>query len=581
MTDNRLTRAIQEVCQAALRGGAGLTDKQLLEHFIEHRDEAAFAALVRRHGPLVWGVCLRVIRHHHDAEDAFQATFLVLAQKATSVKPREMVANWLYGVAHRTALKAKAMAAKRRAREKQVQQVPDVEAPDEQPWRDLRHVIDQALAALPDKYRVPIILCELERKTGKEAARQLKIPEGTLATRLRTAKVMLSKRLMRRGLLLPAGSLAAALSQGGAAGAAPLALVSSTIKAAACCVTGSMATVPGLSANVVALTGGVLKMTSKLSVMAGTLLVGIAVGAGGMLYVPGTAARYGKNAPGAATEPAPSQPAAHVSRNARTSFATPSDENIFNAPAPEPEPDANLEVLHLAKTTTGWSVAVTSNFRLFHKLTRQKAEEIAQKAERTRAVIARKWFGAAEANWRRRCDLYVHDDASNLIGPPTGHSTMESKDGRVSSMRMDLFQKQKGMLTTVLPHEMTHVVLWTRFVRSPRWADEGMAILAEPSENVQALLGNLEKYRHENRLFSVRTLMQHLDYPQKDLKVFYAQSVSLVQFLMHEGGRKTLIQFLTDGREKGYEAAVREHYGWTMAVLEDKWREYAFDDIDD
>src|SRR5947209_9431209 len=106
MATSRLSKAIQDLCRATLQGGAGLSDKQLLDHFIEHQDEAAFAALVRRHGPVVWGVCRRVLGHHHDSEDAFQATFLVLARKAVSVRPREMLPNWLYGVAHRTAIKA-------------------------------------------------------------------------------------------------------------------------------------------------------------------------------------------------------------------------------------------------------------------------------------------------------------------------------------------------------------------------------------------------------------------------------------------------------------------------------------------
>src|SRR5436190_9528852 len=120
MTPGQASEVIRHLHRAVLRGdGAGLTDGQLLDCFIAHRDEAAFAALVRRHGPMVWGVCRRLLRSHHDAEDAFQATFLVLVRKAASVLPREQVANWLYGVAYRTALKARAAAARRDARERQ------------------------------------------------------------------------------------------------------------------------------------------------------------------------------------------------------------------------------------------------------------------------------------------------------------------------------------------------------------------------------------------------------------------------------------------------------------------------------
>src|SRR5437588_7594183 len=108
MATNQMSGVIQHLRRAVLlRDGAGLTDGQLLEDFISRRDEAALAALVRRHGPMVWGVCRRLLRHEYDAEDAFQATFLVLVRKAKCVLPRHMVANWLYGVAHNTALKAR------------------------------------------------------------------------------------------------------------------------------------------------------------------------------------------------------------------------------------------------------------------------------------------------------------------------------------------------------------------------------------------------------------------------------------------------------------------------------------------
>jgi RNA polymerase sigma-70 factor (ECF subfamily) len=124
--------------------GAGLTDGQLLESYVTSREEAAFAALVRRHGPMVWGVCRRVLRSHHDAEDAFQATFLVLVRKAAAVVPREAVANWLYGVAHQTALNARATAAKRRAREKQLTAMPEPAREQQELWDDLRHVLQLA-----------------------------------------------------------------------------------------------------------------------------------------------------------------------------------------------------------------------------------------------------------------------------------------------------------------------------------------------------------------------------------------------------------------------------------------------------
>jgi len=126
MATSDMSEVIQRLRRAALlRDGAGLTDGQLLDDYISRGEPAALADLIRRHGPMVWGVCRRVLHNYHDAEDAFQATFLVLVRKATSILPREMVANWLYGVAHQTAVKARATASKRKLRERQVTEMPN------------------------------------------------------------------------------------------------------------------------------------------------------------------------------------------------------------------------------------------------------------------------------------------------------------------------------------------------------------------------------------------------------------------------------------------------------------------------
>src|SRR5215471_17083525 len=126
MATSRMSEVIQHLRRTDfLRGGTGLTDGHLLGEYTRRRDEAALAALVKRHGPMVWGVCRRVLCNYYDAEDAFQATFLVLVRKASSIVPREMVGNWLYGVAHQTALKARSAAAKRKERERQVVEMPE------------------------------------------------------------------------------------------------------------------------------------------------------------------------------------------------------------------------------------------------------------------------------------------------------------------------------------------------------------------------------------------------------------------------------------------------------------------------
>ena len=200
-----------------------LTDAQLLGRFTAGRDEAAFAALVLRHGSIVLGTCRRVLRNHHDAEDAFQATFLVLARLAGSIRKQESVASWLYGVAFRTAMKVRRGLARRQARERQAPSRQPTEVPSELALRDLQQVLDEEVARLPGKLRAAFVLCCLECKSRADAARELDWNEGTLASRLAQARQRLRQRLLRRGVSLSAALSALALSD--SAGAAAVSLV--------------------------------------------------------------------------------------------------------------------------------------------------------------------------------------------------------------------------------------------------------------------------------------------------------------------------------------------------------------------
>ena len=210
-------------------GGGGPGDGQLLERFLDRPDDSAFEELLRRHGPMVLGVCRRILGPGPDAEDAFQATFLVLVRKAASVKPRDMVGNWLHGVAQRTALEARARAARRRARELPMDPLPEPETPPEKIWHELQPLLDREVGRLPEKYRAPVVLCDLEGKTQKEAARQLGWPEGTVSGRLFRARSLLAKRLRHHGLTLSAGSLAVLLTKSTAAASVPAILTQSTL----------------------------------------------------------------------------------------------------------------------------------------------------------------------------------------------------------------------------------------------------------------------------------------------------------------------------------------------------------------
>src|SRR5262245_13508985 len=231
--------------------GAEVTDAQLVELFIATRDEEAFAAIVRRHGPMVLAVCRRVLGNEHDAEDAFQATFLVLARKAARLRHRNLVGNWLYGVAYRAALEIKAG----RPKERPVSALPEPEVNDACPWSDLRPVLDAELSRLPATGRTAVVLCDLEGRTRREVARQLGIAESTLSSRLTAARRTLAKRLSRRGIVLSTTALATALSNTASASLPP-SLVLSTAKTAAAVAAGSMAAV---SVKVAAVMKGVLK----------------------------------------------------------------------------------------------------------------------------------------------------------------------------------------------------------------------------------------------------------------------------------------------------------------------------------
>jgi RNA polymerase sigma factor (sigma-70 family) len=210
----------------------GLNDGQLLRQFIAHRDETAFAALLQRHGPMVLGVCRRVLGPGHDVEDVFQATFLVLIRKAPSIAKQDMLGSWLYGVAYRLAVRTRSNTTKRRARERRAAEpAAEPSAPAGALRREERQLLDEELHGLPEKYRAPLVLFYLEGKSRDEMARQLGWKEGTVAGRLARARRLLQKRLARRGVAMAAALAAAGLAEGKAT-AFPVALGQATLRSA-------------------------------------------------------------------------------------------------------------------------------------------------------------------------------------------------------------------------------------------------------------------------------------------------------------------------------------------------------------
>jgi len=246
-----------------------LTDRQLLERFTSGRDggaEAAFRALVARHGAMVLGVCRRILRDSNDADDAFQATFLILVRKAGSVRVTDSLGRWLYGVSYRVAIRARSIAARRGARESAAGETlpapPDPEADRE----EIRAALDEELVRMPQRYRVPIVLCDLDGLTHEQAAQQLGCPVGTIKSRLARGRERLRDRLVRRGWTPAAGFTALAISTPGSEAAVPHPLMETTVREAVHCLIGKASAAAMVSASVVSLTEGVLKtmLVSKL-----------------------------------------------------------------------------------------------------------------------------------------------------------------------------------------------------------------------------------------------------------------------------------------------------------------------------
>jgi RNA polymerase sigma factor (sigma-70 family) len=300
-----LRGVLRHIGLAAAQGAAGVPDSELLERFLRRRDGAAFELLVWRHGKMVLGTCRRLLRDVHDAEDAFQATFLALARRAASVGRRGSVGGWLHKVAYRLALRAKARRARRGAREQPLGEwaaaAGGTEPPAEAARREVGLALDEEVSRLPDRYRVPFVLCCLEGRSNAEVARELSCPVGTVESRLSRARQRLRDSLSRRGVAPTAGLFATLPGPGEASPFVPATLAASTAEAATL-MTASQAVAAGLiSAQAAALTEGVLKAMwmTKLKVTAAVVLAVALTGTGaGVLTYRAAAAGEPSPAPG-------------------------------------------------------------------------------------------------------------------------------------------------------------------------------------------------------------------------------------------------------------------------------------------
>ncbi|HEY7155727.1 MAG TPA: RNA polymerase sigma factor, partial [Gemmataceae bacterium] len=296
-------RHLRNVVAAQRRGEE--SDEQLLHAFTDHHDDIAFAVLVRRHGPMVMGVCRRVLRHTQDAEDAFQATFLVLARKAASLRKKTALAAFLHSTAYRTALKAKQSAARRRKHEGRAPTRPPADPVGELLWREVRALLDDEIARLPDIYRSVFVLCCLEGLSQAEAARRLGLKEVTVSSRLAGARKRLQRRLARRGVELTALLAATALTTE-TASALPVTLLMKTIEGAA-----------SLAVAALADSGSMILSLGKTKLVAAIVLAASVLTGAGLWAYRGPAAPAG----------APPQPAAKEKGDDRPKPRTPRKEN--------------------------------------------------------------------------------------------------------------------------------------------------------------------------------------------------------------------------------------------------------------
>jgi tetratricopeptide (TPR) repeat protein len=252
----------------------------------------------------------------------------------------------------------------------------------------------------------------------------------------------------------------------------------------------------------------------------------------------------------------------------------------------EPAGPQAVAVQHYARNAEGWLLAETESFRIYHNQPQELAQRVAEVAEHTRVDMQIKWFSGTNV-WAPKCDVYLYADgrqysqATGQYNSP-GHSSVRIENARVIVRRIDLHCDDANMISAVLPHETTHVVLAGEFGGQfvPRWADEGMAVLTEPRQKVERHLENLKHCRQEGRLFHLQELVEMENYPDNPSFVgaFYAESVSLVDFLSSLRGPQEFTLFLREGLRYGYERSLQRHYDLqSFTELERRWEQHAFE----
>jgi RNA polymerase sigma factor (sigma-70 family) len=424
MGQGPLFPAVRHLCRAAgLQTVRGMSDADLLARFVHGRDEAAFELLVWRHERLVRGVCRRVLRREHDVEDASQATFLTLACKAASVGKRQALPAWLYTVAYRIALRARADAARRGRHEKAAGELGGPAAPGEPGQEagrlELRSILDEEISRLPGKYRAPFVLCYLEGRTNEEAAAELGCATGTVVTWLARARKRLRSRLARRGVAVTAGALAATLYRSGAAAAAPPDFLRATVRAALHFAQGRPAA--GLvSTRVAVLTKGALHamLFNRMKVVAAALLALCLAGAG-----PGVWAYRALAAPAEGPRPAAGRPQPRAAERAGgVAPAAPEDEAVAQPGKEQEQPKKR------GRTTA--EELVTKSFKT------GKAPPVAVEVFNGAIEVVVGAEGAVEARLTKRSQATTEEEAAEGLKNIEVQMTQEKGAVRITARRL-------------------------------------------------------------------------------------------------------------------------------------------------
>ena len=515
-----------------------LSDAELLNLFCRDQDAHAFRLLVQRHGPMVLGICRRALGMSPDCEDAFQATFLVLVRKAKRIRRPELLGNWLFGVARRIALRAKSRAIRESLRRRPLDD--QFVSRDGNPNRNdgITEVIDDAVARLPAKYRVPIVLCCLQGHSQADAAERLGCAVSTISTRIARAKARLRAYLMRQGMTAASAMQMASLTPELLAATVPAQLGLATRTAATALGGGAAGTIP---VSILALTKGI----GDAMILHSWKLVGAAV----------IAVTVGGTMTGVSRGWLPSEP-----RNGPSATFT---HRVESQPSDDPpKPRENTERPSFNHSSENFMIANAGD---------AEARVILNAAEEWREKLARQWIGAELPNWPKKCPITARLDGNGSAGATTFNFDFK---GGVEFVSMRLSGSLVGVLGIALPHEVMHTVLATHFKKPlPRWADEGAAVIAAESEETTKYHASFDALHQLNKHLSLRRLFAVKDFNEVDNVILvYAQGATVTRFLVERKDRPTFLRFLSAGMNSGWESAAKDIYDFaSIEAMEQAW----------